>query len=334
MRIPQNAHLQSSLLFLLPSLATASLLDCSNVVADQTSFDLSPLKGEHTVAKETGETPPSITNLTVTINICAALKKPKDANKEDSCPSGTRVCGIEHIINPADHSNTISRVIPIAGDFIHESRPLDDHWTRLKSSSSHADSKKEGVRGVLHGGLYDHRKQKAIIEFLCDKSLEGTEGLERSDGGSVEKRRRVRTTEEEGDGDGDGDDGKWVEGGPSLIIKSYGPLTDGASEDVLRMEWRTKYACEDMKNGDSETNGHWGFFTWLIIMTFDSVFLGTATYLIFGSWLNYNRYGARGWDLLPHGDTIRDMPYLMRDWSRRVVSTVQGGGSRGGYSAV
>jgi len=65
-----------------------------------------------------------------------------------------------------------------------------------------------------------------------------------------------------------------------------------------------------------------------------SAFLVTAAYLIFGSWLNYNRYGARGWDLLPHGDTIRDVPYLLKDWTRRVVNTVQGNGSRGGYSAV
>lgn len=65
-----------------------------------------------------------------------------------------------------------------------------------------------------------------------------------------------------------------------------------------------------------------------------SVFLGTAAYLIFGSWLNYNRYGARGWDLVPHGDTIRDIPYLLKDWTRRVLNTVQGSGSRGGYSAV
>lgn len=60
----------------------------------------------------------------------------------------------------------------------------------------------------------------------------------------------------------------------------------------------------------------------------------TAAYLIFGSWLNYTRYGARGWDLLPHGDTIRDVPYLMKDWTRSVLNTVQGSGSRGGYSAV
>jgi hypothetical protein len=65
-----------------------------------------------------------------------------------------------------------------------------------------------------------------------------------------------------------------------------------------------------------------------------SAFLCTAAYLIFGSWLNYNRYGARGWDLLPHGDTIRDIPYIFQDWLRRVINTLQGAGSRGGYSAV
>ena len=65
-----------------------------------------------------------------------------------------------------------------------------------------------------------------------------------------------------------------------------------------------------------------------------SLFMLTATYLIFGSWLNYTRHGARGWDLVPHGDTIRDVPYLMKDWTRSVLNTVQGSGSRGGYSAV
>lgn len=63
-------------------------------------------------------------------------------------------------------------------------------------------------------------------------------------------------------------------------------------------------------------------------------FLGASAYLIFGSWLNYNRYGARGWDMLPHSDALRDVPYLFRDWARRVINTISGPGSRGGYSAV
>lgn len=72
----------------------------------------------------------------------------------------------------------------------------------------------------------------------------------------------------------------------------------------------------------------------LTLTSHASLFLATAAYLIFGSWLNYNRYGARGWDLLPHGDTIRDIPYVLKDWGRRVVNSLQGPGSRGGYSAV
>lgn len=72
----------------------------------------------------------------------------------------------------------------------------------------------------------------------------------------------------------------------------------------------------------------------VLLINLFSAFLFIAAYLIFGSWLNYNRYGARGWDLLPHGDTIRDIPYIFQDWLRRVVNTLQGAGSRGGYSAV
>ncbi|CAG8236042.1 unnamed protein product [Penicillium nalgiovense] len=101
---------------------------------------------------------------------------------------------------------------------------------------------------------------------------------------------------------------------------------------ILQLDWRTKYACDEYEKekGDTPSSKSWGFFTWLIIIAF----LFIAAYLIFGSWLNYNRYGARGWDLLPHGDTIRDIPYIFQDWLRRVVNTLQGAGSRGGYSAV
>ncbi|KAH0543264.1 hypothetical protein FGG08_002428 [Glutinoglossum americanum] len=318
MRMQQNPHLPS-LLFLLPSLVVASF-DCHNVRIDRTSFDLSPLKGPHSVTTTIDTTPPSIKNLTVTIDVCRALKKPKGSSKDDACPSGTRVCGIERTINEGDNSNTISKVIPIAGEFLHENRPLDPHWTRLKSSPSHSDSEKEGLRGEFHGGKYNGRKQKAIVEFLCDSTTDGNDGADegddgKDDGDAEERRLRIREDEKEKDS--------------SLKFLSYKPLSPDSEEDVLRLEWRTKHACEDEKNSDG-SSGHWGFFTWFIII----VFLATATYLIFGSWLNYNRYGARGWDLLPHGDTIRDVPYLLRDWSRRVVSTVQGGGSRGGYSAV
>lgn len=62
--------------------------------------------------------------------------------------------------------------------------------------------------------------------------------------------------------------------------------------------------------------------------------MALAAYLVFGAWLNYNRYGARGWDLMPHGDTIRDIPYILKDWARRLTSSFSSGGGRGGYSAI
>lgn len=33
--------------------------------------------------------------------------------------------------------------------------------------------------------------------------------------------------------------------------------------------------------------------------------MGIAAYLIFGSWLNWQRHSARGWDLVPHSETLR-----------------------------
>lgn len=237
------------------------------------------------------------------------------------------VCAVEHIIN--GDQDTVSEVIPIAGDLKnHAMGDLDAQFERIKSSASHSDTDKEGVRIIMNGGEYNKRKQRAIVEFICNKDLIGDEGTRAGQG-----KPAVRRTEEEDDNQGDGkkeDGDKGDENSDdtftsALTFTSYGPDADDKI-DILRLQWQTKFACEDAE----QVPKGWGFFTWFIILAF----LGTAAYLVFGSWLNYNRYGARGWDLLPHGDTIRDVPYLLRDWSRRVINTVQGSGSRGGYSAV
>ena len=55
--------------------------------------------------------------------------------------------------------------------------------------------------------------------------------------------------------------------GKSLTFVSYGSIDD--KTDVLRLNWRTKYACEDFEDDDDESSSkgsHWGFFTWFIIM--------------------------------------------------------------------
>ncbi|KAI9874019.1 MAG: hypothetical protein M1830_010293 [Pleopsidium flavum] len=320
MRLHRERSLLPTLL-LLPHLSSAVSIDCKHVLVDGVSFDISALDGPHSVVWSR-QHPPSIVNTTFTVDVCKPLKRTKGVPKDDE------FCGIEHTTNTFDNTDTISGVIPIAGNYPTESgRTLDPQWTRLKTSSSHADSRKEGVRLEMHGGMYPFddrkrgRKQEAVIEFICDPRRTGLE-----DEDEEERRRDVKETE---DDDDEEDERR------SLRFISYGAVDE---IDVLRLEWLTKHACEDAKNGDNNDDEnrsrHWGFFTWFIVIAF----LATATYLIFGSWLNYNRYGARGWDLLPHGDTIRDVPYLLRDWARRVVSTVQGGGSRGGgrggYSAV
>ncbi|KAI9701202.1 MAG: hypothetical protein M1836_001871 [Candelina mexicana] len=311
---PPSSSLLSLLLSLYPSFIFANSIDCSHIREDGQSFDLHELGGPHSVVW-TQNLPPSVRNTTFTIDICQPLKQQKDVNKADQCQTGSW----EHSINEEDKVDEITRVIPIAGDFtVNDHRPMDATYTRLKTSASHADAEKEGIRIEMHGGLYppsgkDKRKQEAIVEFLCDPDRTG-----------LEERGMVRRKESDEDKDKEKEDDK-----KSLRFVSYGPQGD---IDVLRLEWLTKHACEGQKDGGKEgkSGGHWGFFTWFIIIAF----LGIAAYLIFGSWLNYNRYGARGWDLLPHGDTIRDIPYLLKDWIRRVINTVQGGGSRGGYSAV
>ncbi|OBT67856.1 hypothetical protein VE03_02570 [Pseudogymnoascus sp. 23342-1-I1] len=317
MHIPTTPRLAlptlASLLFPLYAAALGTI-DCSKMVADKHTFDLSALDGPHSVMHGV-EQPPSWLNTTYTINICRPLVPDSGVKKEERCPGPTRVCAIERLIH--EETTTISRVIPIAGDL--QNFPggtlLDASYTRLRTAPSPADQAREGIRVELHGGSYNGRKQRAVVEFLCDPDVTGTEEEEES---VLDVYRRA---EDVGNGT--------TKATRPLVFKKYGPEGAKGEVDVLTLEWRTKFACESVE-GVGREKGSWGFFTWFIIIAFLSI----ATYLIFGSWLNYNRYGARGWDLLPHGDTIRDVPYLVKDWSRRVFNTVQDSGSRGGYSAV
>ncbi|KAK2011804.1 hypothetical protein LZ32DRAFT_606062 [Colletotrichum eremochloae] len=330
------------LALLMSPLPAASMLDCKHIMVDDVSFNLGALGGPHSVVTSRWH-PPTFTNTSYTVDICAPLKRKGDVKKDEQCPSFTRVCAIERTIHPGpDSKDEVEKVIPIAGELgDHGGRALDAKPERLKSSDSNSDAKKEGVRLILNGGSYplgrSGRNQKAIIEFICDPNKTGLEGEFKPEDQYDGSQFRAR----EDDKDGKDDDGpspvekQLLMPNSSLIWNSYGP-SEKDDMDVLRMTWYTKYACEDAfgkppsEGGSGDTSSHWGFFTWFFVLSF----LGIAAYLVFGSWLNYNRYGARGWDLLPHGDTIRDIPYLVKDWTRNVLNTVNGSGSRGGYSAV
>lgn len=337
-----------SLLLLLPAGGLAANLDCGKVETDGFTFNLDALKGPH-VAITSVNHGSRFTNVTYTLDVCGPLKRKDDVKKEDACPDGSWVCGIVHNIDTAAKTDSIVEVRPLAGDL--DGAALDPVATRLSTSSAAGDKDKVGVRLLLQGGHYNGRKQKAVIELLCDDKLDGTEGEWKSDELGIPPAPSSLATAADEDKGKDKDDAphQLKKDGAALVWEGYGPSEeDPKSVDVLRLTWKTKHACEKREEGgggngggsgdgdkgnggkDQNESKHWGFFTWMIML----VFLGVAAYLIFGSWLNYNRYGARGWDLLPHGDTIRDIPYLMQDWIRRVIQTLQGGGSRGGYSAV
>ncbi|KAL4917784.1 autophagy-related protein 27 [Aspergillus aurantiobrunneus] len=316
---------------LLPSLASALNFDCAHINADGYKYDLSPLGGVHELY-HAEIVDASTVNTTYVLDLCTTLGSAAIRGNLN-CGTSRNICGFQYTYDGGDHESGFA--FPIVGLEHMGHGAKDPEITRLKTD----DSDQEGLRVKLSGGEYPEGEKKkkdagAVIEFVCDPALSGLEGLV----AEGETKRILRAREESEDGDEDGvDDGDGEDKGPfydgsdpgrSLQFKSFGKADDDTY--VLSLNWKTRYACDNYLRDHGSSSNHWGFFTWLIVI----FFLCAAAYLIFGSWLNYNRYGARGWDLLPHGDTIRDVPYLFQDWLRRVVNTFQGTGSRGGYSAV
>lgn len=184
------------------------------------------------------------------------------------------VCGIETNYNLADNSSSITKVVPIAGEYTSShGRGLEPQLTRLKNSKSNGDSGKEGVLVELNGGRYpldksDGRQQKAMIEFECDPDRTGLEGVNGDSRDKVDDNdgeEQVRRAEE-GEKDGEKDDPK---NKASLTLVSYRVEGEGAKEiGVLRLNWKTKYACEGQTDHkpSAPKSSHWGFFTWFLIM--------------------------------------------------------------------
>lgn len=337
---------RSLLLSLLASVPLFSLeswaFECSDIVAQGVHFDLSKLGGPHLVHySETDNMHDMQYKYNFTLDLCNPLKWHKGGTAATECSHGTRVCGIREDINLAVDNNTAITPIDIAGryKFGGNGRDIDAKFELLSKSKSNADQAREGVRIALHGGRFPNNDkktgvdQRAIIEFVCDKDRTGLEGDEKDprDGSSGDDDDAADEEKLMARDEDNNDKGKCEDSDASLRFCGYRDEKDDKDKTIrtLRLEWRTEKACEDAP-ADSSNSSHWGFFGWFFII----LFLAIASYLIFGSWLNYNRYGARGWDLLPHGDTLRDIPYIAKDIARKVMGSVQGGGSRGGYAAV
>lgn len=181
------------------------------------------------------------------------------------------VCAIQRTIKPDDGTDgkgEVTKVVPIAGDLkVYGGGDLDAKPTRFRGGESTHDASRDGLRIVLNGGRYpltgsDSRKQKAVIEFVCDPERTGLEHDDREsedkykNGGKDKRELGYRA-----------DNGTDTTSKSSLRFIEYGPETDDSSTDVLRLEWLTKHACEDQKDkDDADKSGHWGFFAWFLIM--------------------------------------------------------------------
>jgi hypothetical protein len=170
------------------------------------------------------------------------------------------------VYNPVDDTKmSVEGVIPIAGNYeTSNGKGLEPKFSRLKSE----DTQKEGLRMELHGGQFNKKKQMAIIEFQCDLDRTGNEGFAdvSARAASLLGKRGAAAmgigslVKDDSEDDIEGD-------GKSLSFVSYGATDD--KTDLLRLNWRTKYACEDYEDdddGSSNKSSHWGFFTWFIIM--------------------------------------------------------------------
>ncbi|KAL2891194.1 Autophagy-related protein 27 [Ceratocystis lukuohia] len=336
------------------TLAAASL-QCDSILANNHKYDLSPLRGPHSVVTTITEKN-AIYNTTYTIDLCAPLKRVNDGSipAREQCPEGTRVCAVQRALHgKADGENVSSDADDDDKDkdkssepYIREAVPLAGalesfggaafEYTTTKLDGQ--ENNGEGFLLNLPGGVFPldvpHKEQfpkKTVVRFLCDTEKTGLEGEWQAE---VEYANATSSSEDnksakmhKARNDAKDAEKQFVNDGAALLFDSYqneGPDATG----TLHLTWKSKYACRSVPPAGG-TQG-WGFFTWFIVLAFMII----SAYLIFGSWLNYTRYGARGWDLLPHSDTIRDVPFLMHEFTRKVLSTVQNSGSRGGYSAV
>lgn len=271
-------------------LAVASILphsalafDCTEVQASGVRFNFEKLGGPHVVHWQEEDTFHEVSyKYNFTVDLCNSLKWHKGGSPATECHHGTRVCAIRENIFADTEKNSTITPIDIAGTYkTHSGRAIDAKFELLRDSKSNSDADREGVRAELHGGRfpYDDNKngvdQRAIIEFVCDKERSGLEGDEKDDT-EHEDNPKDDDKEEEKDRDDKKEEklkrreesgkGKCEDSDHSLRFCGYQSEKSAKDNTVqtLRLEWRTKYACEDAPPPTGSS--HWGFFGWFFIM--------------------------------------------------------------------
>lgn len=272
---------------ILPLLAAGLLpqsawsFECKNIVAQGQQFNLEKLGGPHIVHWEQENTDlEALVKYNFTIDLCNALKWHKGGSSATECHHGARVCALREIIDLNSANSSMVTPIDIAGTYkTYNGREIDAKFELLRNSKSNSDASREGLRAELHGGRhpFEDKKegidQRAIIEFVCDTERTGLEGDEKDDGEHEEdpkdddkkddgkKEQKLRRRED--------DNGKCQDSKSSLRFCGYAKETPKKDSVVqtLRLEWRTKYACENVRDVPSDDkSSHWGFFGWFFIM--------------------------------------------------------------------
>lgn len=191
---------------------------------------------------------------------------------------------------------------PLAGDLAdHGGSALDPKVSRL----SKINPSLEGLRVIMRGGFgytdaHVKRKKHTVIDFICNKDLDGTEGEYEDAEDKYETRHDRRADNDDDkkddkkeDDDADKDKDKDKDGdtapkevqlgldkNPSLVFEHYGPSDTDNDVDVLLLTWSSKHVCEskagdgnDGSGGSGDEDGDakkpsasWGAFTWIVIL--------------------------------------------------------------------
>ncbi|PPR07377.1 hypothetical protein CVT26_013693 [Gymnopilus dilepis] len=119
----------------------------------------------------------------------------------------------------------------------------------------------------------------------------------------------------------------------------------GYDGSILDLKWNSRAGCplqedDDGKDKEGNNDGHAddgkasvgsgiGWFFLVLLLAF-------FAYFGLGAYYNYSTYGATGYDLIPHRDFWKEVPYMLSDVVSHLCSDVRSRrtASRGGYISV
>ncbi|KAK7203919.1 autophagy-related protein 27 [Myxozyma melibiosi] len=293
-------------LALLASAATVNaVFDCGMVVDGQ-SLNLTALAGPHTV-QTLRSTPPSTTITQFTFDLCAPLQPQVGVPANQQCAAGTQVCGVQTIALQ-DETPFVAEVIPISGDL---NGATAAHVAERRIGANTAKAGQSALSVNLVGGQWgDVEAMETFIDFACDPTLYDVtpDPAQLADTGSDTA---------------------------GLRFVSW-------DEKTLNLRWDTAVVCDqelvkaaqnnnNNNNNETPTSSSTAYritkYVLIGILLFAGAYFGATAYS------NY-RKGATGVDLLPSSETVMDVPYVARDFVKKIASGFSRSEStRDGYAA-